>query len=424
MTVKPLASAYDVVVVGGGPAGSATATLLARMKRRVLLLERERFPRFRIGESLMPASWFTLKRLGMIERLERSPFPRKHSVQFYLGDGRSTRPFYFSEIDPQPWTVTWQIDRGSFDSIMLDNAVDHGVEVRKESAVLEVLMDGDRARGVRADVAGTGPVEIEARVVVDASGQNSLLSRALGLRRYDPRLRNAAIFSRYRGALRDPGIDEGATLVLDTRGEASWFWYIPLPDDVVSVGVVGPIDYLIKDRSGEPLAVLEEEIARCPGLQPRLRGARREPWVRVLRDFSYISDRIAGDGWVLVGDAFGFLDPIYSSGVLLALQGAEFAAESIDDALRAGDLSAARLGRHGARFVAGMESVRHLVYAYYTRDFHFKKFLERYPECRDGLTHVLSGNVFRVDTDRLYASMDTMLNLQDYRPLSLPEPAR
>src|SRR5262249_31192693 len=157
----------------------------------------------------------------------------------------------------------------------------------------------------------------------DATGQSAFLSSRMGLRRYDPRLRNGAVFTRYRGAVRDPGMDEGATLVIHTNEASSWFWYIPLANDMVSVGVVGPLDYLITKRTGTPQQIYEQEVARCPALQPRIAGAEQIMEMKVLRDFTYISDRIAGDGWVMVGDAFGFLDPIYSSGVLLALKGAE-----------------------------------------------------------------------------------------------------
>ena len=410
---------YDVVVIGGGPAGSSTATLLAQQGRKVLLLEKERFPRFRIGESLMPATYWTLKRLGVLEKMSASRFPRKHSVQFFLRDGSPTRPFYFSDIDPHEWSVTWQVDRGTFDELLLDHAAAQGVEVHRESPVQEVLFEEGRAIGVAADLAGKGRAEIGAKVVVDATGQSGLLSRALGLKDLDPKLKNAAVFSRFRGALRDPGRDGGATLVLHTDGKDAWFWYIPLPDDEVSVGVVGPIRYLIKGRAGDPQRILDEEIARCPALQPRIKNSQQAEWVRVLRDFSYMSHKIAGDGWLLVGDAFGFLDPIYSSGVLLALQGAEFAADTIGEALTAGDLSGERLGRHGPRFVEGMEAIRHLVYAFYAREFHFKNFLDRFPEHRDDLTRVLTGDVFKFDTRPLYGAMDQMLHLDGYQPLRL-----
>ncbi len=411
---------HDVIVIGGGPAGAATATLVARQGRRVLLLERERFPRFRIGESLMPATYWSLERLGVIDKMRGSAFPRKHSVQFYLKDGRPTRPFYFSETDAHESSITWQVERADFDRMLLDHAAESGVDVRQEVAVREVLFDGDRATGVRAEFPGRMQQELVARVIVDATGQSALLSRHLGLKKIDPNLKNAAMFARYRGARRDAGIDAGATVIMHTRNEDSWFWVIPLPDEVTSIGVVGSLEYLVRTRAADPERVFAEEIALCPALGARIAGAERISPVRVQRDFSYVSRRLAGDGWILTGDAFGFLDPIYSSGVFLALKSAEFAADAIDGAFRSNDFSAAALGRFGPRFIAGMEALRRVVYAYYSRDFSFARFLKHHPACKDDVIHLLTGNVYRHPVNGLLEALDRELPLPGYQPLSLP----
>ncbi len=412
----------DVLVAGGGPAGSATATLLARAGHSVLLLEREAFPRFRIGESLMPATYWTFQRLGVLEKLRASTFVRKESVQFFTGDGRGAVPFYFTDADPHESSVTWQVDRAGFDQVLLDNAREKGVQVLQPMGVTEVLMEEGRAVGVRAQDPDGGIREIRARVVVDATGQSALLASRLGLKVDDPRLRHAAFFTRYRGGMREQGRDAGATLILHTEGEKSWFWSIPLPGDLVSIGVVGHIDHLLKGRAGHPQAVYDEELARCPALQQRLEGAAQVGPVQVLRDFSYASRRIAGDGWVLVGDAFGFLDPIYSSGVFLALKSAEFAADSIHDALAAGDVSAARLGRHGPDFIAGMEALRRLVYAYYDPRFSFARFLKAHPDARGDLVNLHIGNVYRKPCTGILEVMDA--RPPGYLPLRLPPPDR
>lgn len=417
---------YDVIVIGGGPAGATAATLVAQHGHRVLLLERSPEARFKIGESLMPATWWTFERLGMIPKLLASHFPRKYSVQFYGRSGRASAPFYFQETDPHESSVTWQVLRSEFDAMMLDNAREHGVEVRRGVAVKDVLFDGERAVGVRADFGsgeGGGVREIPCKVVVDATGRSAFLGRKLGLMRPDPELRKAAIFSHFEGALRDPGIDEGATLVLytgDADKENAWFWYIPLPGDKVSVGVVGSLEYLISSRPGDPQAVFDEEVARCPEAKRRIAGSRQAFPAQVINDFSYRSSRIAGDGWVLAGDAFGFLDPIYSSGVLLALTSGEQAADSIHAALTAGDVSAARLGAHGPRFLAGMEAMRKLVYAFYEKDFSFAKFLRRFPDQRIELIHLLVGNVFR-PSNSLFEEMGQMARLPE--EVFLEEPA-
>jgi flavin-dependent dehydrogenase len=415
----------DVIVVGGGPAGSTTATLLAQGGRRVVLFDRERFPRFRIGESLMPATYWTFRRLGVLDKLLASPFPRKHSVQFFSKSGRSSVPFYFTEFDPHDSSVTWQVDRATFDRMLLDHSRESGVDVHEGANVRDVLFEGERARGVLVELADGSRAEVLARVVVDATGQTAMLSRRFGLKDPDPELLNAAFFTRFDGAWRGPGIDEGATLVLNTAQARCWFWYIPLPRPLTSVGVVGPMNDLVRDRPGRtPQEVFDELRAQCPALDERLRGARQTGPVTVLRDFSYISRRIAGDGWVMVGDAFGFLDPIYSTGVLLGLTSAEMAAESILDAFAANDFSAARLGRHGPRYVAGMEAMRKLVYAYYDESFHVRQLIDRFPECKRHITNLLMGNVFRRPHEGFFEALGQMMTLPEARTLEADPAAR
>jgi len=410
----------DVIVIGGGPAGAATATFLAQRKRDVLLLERETFPRFRVGESLMPATYWSLKRLGVLEKMARCRFTRKQSVQFYLKDGRPTTPFYFADADPHESSITWQVDRKEFDQMLLDHAAASGVEVRQQVAVREPLFDGSRAIGVLATGDDGKDEVIRAKVIVDASGQSALMSRRFALKRIDPKLKNAAVFTRYRGAVRDSGRDAGATIIFHTRDENSWFWFIPLPGDVTSIGVVGSLEYLVKSRVPDPGRVLQEELALCHALQKRLDGATRIAPVLVLRDFSYVSERLAGDGWIMAGDAFGFLDPIYSSGVFLALKSAEFAADAIDASFASNDFSAASLGRFGPRFIAGMEALRRVVYSFYSRDFSFARFLKKFPQFRDDVVHVLTGNVYRRPVDALLEALDRESPSHGYRPLSLP----
>ncbi len=410
-------SEYDVIVVGGGPAGSSTAALVAEADRKVLLVDREKFPRFRLGESLMPATYWTLERLGILDQMKCSGFPEKHSVQFFGRAGRASAPYYFSAVEPGESAQTWQVKRLDFDHMMLRNAAAKGADVFEQVRVHEVLFEGDTATGIRAEFRDGSKRDIGAKVVVDATGQSALLAKKLKLRRTDPNLQHCAFFTRFRGAARDEGIDEGATLIMHTETEQSWFWYIPQPDDVVSVGVVGKLDYLVKGRSKDPAVVFAEEVARCKPLQERIAGAEQEHEIRVLKDFSYASRRIAGNGWVLAGDAFGFIDPIYSSGVFLALKGGEMAADSILDAFAANDFSAERLGRHGPELVSGIDALRKLVYAYYDPDFSIAEFLKRYPEQEEDLVHLLIGNVYRRDVRGLLRAMDEYRELPDYEPI-------
>ncbi len=415
--------AHEVVVIGGGPAGSTCATILAQHGRDVLLLEKERFPRFHIGESLMPLTYWPFKRVGILEKLRQSPFVKKYSVQFINEAGRMSQPFYFTQTHPHESSQTWQVTRSVFDQMMLDNAREHGVTVRESTLVREVRFEGGRATGVTlCEAAGGAEREVAARVVVDASGGNALLARKLNIRRPDPKLRKAAVFAHFQDAYRDTGVDEGATLVIHVAERRGWFWYIPLENGITSVGVVGDLDYLLKGRQGDPARVLDEEIQRCPGVRPRMENARRVGDVHVLSDFSWSARQCAGDGWVLVGDAFAFLDPIYSSGLFLALASGERAADAIHAALAADDLSAARLGDWGDEFFRGLQAMRKLVYAYYSDGFSFGEFMRRHPETRKDLVGLLIGDVFTPAVENVFGPMSRMIPLPDALGLDPPRP--
>ena len=416
---------YDCVVIGGGPGGSTTATLLADAGRRVLLVERGNFPRFHIGESLMPETYWCFKRLGMLPKMRGSRFVKKYSVQFTNASGKDSAPFYFDEMNPHECSQTWQVVRSEFDQMMLDNAREHGVEIWQETNVNEVLFepsrsdDLPRATGVIVTRKGREPVRIEAKVVVDATGTSGLISKKLNIRKADPRLRKASIFAHYQGARRDEGKNEGATLVLSTTDHDGWFWYIPLPNDIVSIGVVGDLDRLIALRTS-PEQTLDEEIRSCRGLDGRMANARRVSPVHVLSDFSWRATRCAGEGWVLVGDAFGFLDPIYSSGVFLALKSGEMAADCINEAFEKNDFSGAQLGKWGPMLADGMHAMRKLVYAFYTDGFSFGQFMRKHPHLKANLVELLVGDVFRPEVNRIFDTMQQEIPLPDPEPLEQP----
>ena len=261
--------APDVVVIGGGPAGSTASTLLAQRGHRVTLFERERFPRFHIGESLIPETYWVLERLNMLPKLRASHFVKKYSVQFVNADGKQSAPFYFWDNRPHECSQTWQVVRSEFDQMLLNNAREHGVLVHEGVRVLEVVFDGDRATGVRVLGEDGSRREVPAKVVVDASGQSALLQNRLKLRLWDPVLDKGAIWTYWRGAFRDMGRDEGATLVLQTTSRNGWFWYIPQHDDMVSVGVVAPFAYLFNGR-GDHESTYREEVDRCPTVKQRI----------------------------------------------------------------------------------------------------------------------------------------------------------
>lgn len=391
----------EVVVIGGGPAGATAATIAAQQGRCVMLFERDRFPRFHVGESLIPETYWTLQRLGMVERLRGSRFVEKHSVQFVNEQGVLSAPFYFIDHKDNESAQTWQVRRAEFDEMMLRNAETHGVKVHEGMRVVEVLFEGSRAVGVRVADASGRVSTIRAKVVIDGSGQTAMITSRLGLRQWDPQLKKAAVWSYWKGAVRGTGRDEGATIVMQLDQKQGWAWYIPLQDDVVSVGVVADYDYLFKSRDvKDPEAVYAAEIAHCPGLTPRLAAATQCEPARVAKEYSYRSSEVAGDGWVLVGDAFGFLDPLYSSGILLALKSGELAGDAVVAALKADDLSAARLGGWAEGYVQGMERMRRLVCEFYD-GFNFGKFVKRFPHLRGHITDLLIGDLFNERLDEI-----------------------
>lgn len=406
VSIDGLNTNTDVAVIGGGPAGATLATLVAQQGHRVSLFERDEFPRFHIGESLMPESYWTFERLGVLDKLKTSHFVRKYSVQFINETGKESQPFYFDEHNPHECSVTWQVLRSEFDRMMLENAKEHGVEVHQGVRVREVLFDGDQACGIRLQDAEGKTQDISAKVVADASGQSSLISSRLKLRQPDAHLRKGSIWTYFRGAKRETGRNEGATLVMHTTGKKGWFWYIPLPDDIVSVGVVADFDELFGDRRDHE-TIFNEQVERCVAAKTRIAGAERVAELRATKDFSYTSSEVAGPGWVLVGDAFGFLDPVYSSGVFLALKSGELAADAISDGLKQGDVSAAQLGRWSTDYRRGMGRMRELVCAFY-EGFSFGKFLKRHPEYQGHITDLLIGDLFKESVDEVFPPMTAM----------------
>lgn len=286
--------------------------------------------------------------------------------------------------------------------MLLDNARAKGVDVHEGVRVLEVLFEDGRAVGVKlVDEAGTERT-VRCRVVVDAAGQSTVIQDRLGLRQWDPGLKKAAIWTYWKGAKREAGRDAGATLVLQLEGKKGWFWYIPLDGDVTSVGVVADHEYLFQGRaSKDPAAVYAEEVARCPGLVPRLAEAERTEPFRVAKEYSYRSRQVAGDGWVLVGDALGFLDPLYSSGILLALKSGALAADAIHVGLAAGDTSAATLGSWGPGYLAGMDRMRKLVRAFYD-GLNFGGVVRQHEHAKPLITDILIGDIFKPDIDELW----------------------
>ncbi|HEV8203244.1 MAG TPA: NAD(P)/FAD-dependent oxidoreductase [Pyrinomonadaceae bacterium] len=397
---------FDVIVMGGGPAGSSVAGMLSREGRKVILFEKEIFPRHHIGESLMTDTYWTFQRLGVLEKLRESPFVRKYSVQFANPAGKESRPFYFFEAVHHESAVTWQVTRAQFDHLLINHAADQGAVVHQGVLVKQVLFEGDRAVGVEVQMQDGTREKFFAKVVVDATGQMAMLSNKFRWRVRDPKLKKAVLYSYFKGAHREPDLNGGATLVLRTEpGSGGWFWYIPLDGDITSVGIVANPDYLLKNRGQDLAKILDEEIEKCEPCRRRVAGGTRVDKIYSILDYSYRSKHNAGNGFIIIGDAYGFLDPIYSSGVLLALKMAELAADAIHDAFNHDDFSAARLGQYQTKLDRGIESMRKLVYAFYNDGFSFASFLRKYPEERVHIINLLIGDVFKEGVDAVYGPM-------------------
>ena len=398
---------YDVVVIGAGPGGCSAASICARGGASVLHVERSSEPAFKVGESLMPETYWTFEKMGALDLIRNAGFVEKYSVQFYAKSGKASAPFYFDSLNDHESSQTWQVHRADFDELLFENGRRQGAECHRGVNVREVLFEGDRASGIRATTSDGQELEVRSKAIIDASGQGSLLARRFKLERESYGFDHASIFTHFEGAFRDPGRDEGATLILQTDDGSSWFWYIPLARDAVSVGVVGSVDALIRSRSGLPHETFFDEVKRCPEIERRIAGARQCRPVSVIKDFSYSGHRVAGDGWVLVGDAFGFIDPVYSSGVFLALKSGEMAAEAVLDGLECGDLGAGRLGAFQSELKRGMQSVLGLVRSFYAKDFSFGGFLREYPHHQKDVTRILIGDVFQNDFAQLFADMES-----------------
>ena len=406
---------YDCVIIGGGPAGSTAATVLAQHGRRVAVVEREPFPRYHVGESLMPYTWFTFERLGVLDWFEQTACPRKHSVQFVSTSGKVSQPFYFFETIKHDCATTWQVRRSDFDRMLLDNARTHGADVHQGVTIREPLMDNARVVGVRGDAADGTSKTFHADAVIDASGRDTFLASKLGWKKRDADLNKIAIFTYYAGAKRDPGLDEGATTVAYIP-DKGWFWYIPLSDDSVSVGVVAEADYLYRDTR-DPEAILAREADACVWIKDHLAPGRRTEPVRVTGEFSYRAEEIGGDGFCLIGDAFSFLDPVFSTGVFMALKSGEMAADAVHVGLEKGAINAATFADYGRDMRWALDQFRQLVLSFYSQTFSFRDFLGTHPDLHSQLVDALVGNVF-ADLKPLFDA------LQDFSVRASPtEPA-
>lgn len=408
----------DVLIIGGGPSGTSAAAILAEHGHRVVVLEREKFPRYHIGESMIPFTNVPMRRLGLTEQMERSSFVRKFSVQFVQPNGRASQPFYFFTRYGTDVAQTWQVLRSEFDEMLMQHARKRGAEVHEQVEVLQLLKEGEQVVGVRVKEADGTQREWRAPITLDCSGKESFAAVRSGWRLKDPQLNKVAVWTYYEGALRDEGIDAGATTVAFVPNKG-WFWYIPQHANRVSVGVVADGKYLTRGGVKDPKQIFEREIKENKWIEEHLApGCPATPHY-LTSEYSFHARHCGCPGLLLVGDAFCFLDPVFSSGLMLALKSGVAAGDAVHEALTAGDLSPSRFAGYASSMREGIENMRKLVYAFYEPDFSFKQVIDRYPELAADITDCLSGDVNK-DFSRLWQAFGEFVTVPEVLPVGQP----
>ncbi len=364
---KPLYD-FDFAVAGGGPAGASAAISLGQRGHSTVLFERDTFPRFHIGESLLSTANDAFAALGVSKRIAAACFPEKWGARLYTHDGRSGRYVDFTDVREVTRAQTYQVCRQEFDRILLERAREVGVEVREgcnvtgcefrpDAAILDVA---NRTDGVAS--------RLRVRAVVDATGRGGLIARKFNLRTEEPRLANIAIFSHYTGVprLEGPRPDD---IRLIARSDAGWFWLIPISKELMSVGVVLPKLLYRKLANGSSEETLNRAISDTPVVSELMREARREWPVRVEKDFSYSASTYAGQRWILAGDAGSFLDPVFSTGVSIAMESGIEAGTELHRALMRNDFSAQSFAAFSRRQQKRFQRFRRFVLGFYTPQF-------------------------------------------------------
>jgi flavin-dependent dehydrogenase len=356
---------YDVAIIGGGPAGSTAATLLARAQRRVVVFERDKFPRFHIGESLLPFSMKAFTRMGVQEKFLGAGFMKKFGGEFFSACRDEGVKFYFKDGYKSQTEYSFQVTRADFDKLLLDHATESGADVCEETSVERVqFVNGHVALAIKPK--GQPTETVLARYVIDASGRNSVLGNHFKIKKSYEHLQKLSLFAHYDGVWRPEGRD--GTLTVLVRGIDRWFWIIPLTPDRTSIGVV--LDSETFRQSGQsPDDFLAGALAEQPIIARRMKNARCVSEVHVAADFSYRSEKLYGDRWLLAGDAAGFIDPIFSSGVFLAVFSGELAADALHEVLGQEAKARRLFTRYERKVNRAMDVYLRFVDAWYTKEF-------------------------------------------------------
>lgn len=344
---------YDAIIIGGGPGGSTAASVLSRAGKKVLIIERERFPRFHVGESLIPYGNDELRAIGVWDKLEKSNFMPKLGAEFVTGSSRASIRILFGRYLAPGYAQTFQVERSRFDQILLDHASEAGCEVWQESQVKSVALSDD---GVKVTCVRDGETrEVEARWILDASGRDALLGKQLQLPKTDLGLpKKFATFAHFKGVRRNEAPADGHITVV--RLDFGWFWMIPLDAEKTSIGLVQTLDHF-RGTGMKPEECFEHVVATTPELQKRMGNAVRASDFYFAGDYTYRHLQNAGPRWLLIGDAAGFIDPIFSSGVMLAVKSGHRAATAVLDAETRGEPLSSRAQARYTREVGKMCSV-------------------------------------------------------------------
>ena len=381
----------DVLVIGGGPAGSTAAALLAEKGWHVVLLEKDQHPRFHIGESLLPANLRLFERLGVQQSIAQIGVP-KYGAHFVSSYHDKNETFYFTEAVDKSLTYAYEVRRSEFDHVLLQNCASKGAEVHEQTRVTQVeFRPGDNAVVTARNATGTDR-SWETRYVVDASGRDTFLANAFGIKARNRLHNSAAVFAHFAGAERLPGSDAGNISVF--WFDHGWFWMIPLRDGAMSVGAVC-WPYYMKSRKTDVETFLMDTIALCPGVAQRLQHAKLISSVTATGNYSYQAQYTSGERFILVGDAFAFVDPVFSSGVMLAMNSAFLGAEVVHDSLTRPQLAKKRRHEYDHRVRHGLKMFSWFIYRVTTPAI---RYMFMHPanffRMREGLISLLAGDIF------------------------------
>lgn len=362
-TLFGVSNDFDVIVIGGGPAGATTSALLAQRGHRVLVLDRERFPRYHVGESLIPGVMVPMEELGLVERMEAKGFERKYGGTLVWGNNEVPWNFSFTTGGRIPYA--FHTRRADLDAMLLDRARELGAFVVEEATVKEPIEENGRVVGVRYAVRGLGEThEARASLVIDASGQARVLGRKYSEIAWNEQLRNVAVWTYFDNCHRLPG-DEWSNILIEGTPEG-WFWGIPIDKGVFSVGYVTRSDVASKsDKSLE--ALFASEVQNTTKLKELLKDSTPAAGYRTARDWSYTNERFHGDGWVLVGDAAAFVDPLFSTGVALATLAGSTLSKIVDKILQHPEIEEKALDRYATAYHEFFDDIRKFVEGFYDR---------------------------------------------------------